>query len=72
MYWIIQKVDPLTGSGQADESFHIVKGRYTDKCLNFTTSIEARFSPGVIPQSKNPGWQDERRESFGIYLFHTE
>jgi hypothetical protein len=45
---IIQKVDPLSGSTQANESFHAVKGKYTDKRLNATTSTEARFALGVI------------------------
>jgi hypothetical protein len=45
---IIQKVDPLSGSTQPNESFHAVKGKYTDKRLNFTTSTEARFALGVI------------------------
>jgi hypothetical protein len=45
---IIQNVDALTGSIQADKSFHAVKGKYTDKRLNFTTSTEARFPLGVI------------------------
>jgi hypothetical protein len=40
---IIQKVDPLSGSTQANGSFHAVKGKYTDKRLNFMTSTEARF-----------------------------
>jgi hypothetical protein len=60
---IIHKVDPLGGSTQANESFHAVKGKYTNKRLNFTTSTEARFTLGVISQSRNPGWQDELRES---------
>jgi hypothetical protein len=45
---IIQKVDPLSGSTQANESFHAVKGKHTDKRLNFTTSTEACFALGVI------------------------
>jgi hypothetical protein len=49
------KIDPLSGSTQANESFHAVKGKYTDKRLNFTTSTEARFALGVICQSRNPG-----------------
>jgi hypothetical protein len=63
---IIQKADPLSGSTQANESFHAVKGRYTDKHLNFTISAEARFALGVISQSRNPGWQDGLRESLDI------
>jgi hypothetical protein len=49
-----------------------VKGKYTDKCLNFPTSTEARFALGVISQSRNPGWQDELRESLDILPFPTE
>jgi hypothetical protein len=63
---IIQKVDPLSGSTQANESFRAVKGMYTNKCLNFTTSTEARFALGVISQSRNSSWQDELRESLDI------
>jgi hypothetical protein len=49
-----------------------VKGKYTDKRLNFTTSTEARFALGVISQSRNPGWQDELHESSDILPFPTE
>jgi hypothetical protein len=45
---IIQKVDPLSGSTQPNESFHTVKGKYADKRLNFMTSFKARFALGVI------------------------
>jgi hypothetical protein len=40
---LIQNVDALAGSTQPDESFHAVKGKYTDMRLHFTTSTEARF-----------------------------
>jgi hypothetical protein len=63
---IIQKVDPLGGSTQANEPFHAVKGKYTDKPLNSTTSTEARFAMGVISQSRNSGWQDELRKFLDI------
>jgi hypothetical protein len=43
-----------------------MKGKPTDKRLNFTTSTEARFALGVISQSGNPGWQDELRESLDL------
>jgi hypothetical protein len=45
---IIQEVDPLSGSTQANDSFHAVKGKSTDKRMNFTTSTEARFALGAI------------------------
>jgi hypothetical protein len=51
---IIQTVDPLRASTQANESVHAKKGEYTDKRLNSTTSTEARFALGVISQSRNP------------------
>jgi hypothetical protein len=63
---IIQKVDLLGGSTQANDSFHAVKGMYSNKRLNFTTSTEARFALGGISQSRNPDGQDELRESFNI------
>jgi hypothetical protein len=69
---IIQKIDPLSGSTQANESFHAVKGKYTDKRLNFTTLTDARFALGAISQSRNPGWQDDLRESLGIPQLLTE
>jgi hypothetical protein len=47
---IIQNDDPLSGSTQDNESFHAVKGKYTDKRLNFTTSTEARFVLGMIQE----------------------
>jgi hypothetical protein len=55
---IIQEFDTLSGSTQANESFHAVKGKYIDKRLNFTTSTEARFPSGAISQSRSPGWPD--------------
>jgi hypothetical protein len=57
---------PLSGSTHANESFHAVKGKCTDKRLNFTTLTEARFALGVISQSRNPGWQDAQHESLAI------
>jgi hypothetical protein len=63
---IIQNVDLRSGSTHPNKSFHAVKGKYTDKRLNFTTSTEARFALGVISQSRNPGWQGELREPLGI------
>jgi hypothetical protein len=45
---IIQKEWTITGSTQANESFHAVKGKHTDKRLNFTTSTEACFTLTVI------------------------
>jgi hypothetical protein len=68
----LQKNDPLTGSAQPNESFHTVKGRYTDKRLNFTTSAEVRFALGVISESRNRDWQDELRKSLDISPFPTE
>jgi hypothetical protein len=56
---IIRKVDPPSGSTQANESFRAVKGKYTNKRLNLMTSTEARFALGVISQLRNPGWQNE-------------
>jgi hypothetical protein len=50
----LTKVDPPRASAPADESFHAVKGKYTDKSLNFTTSTEARFALEVVSQ---PGTQ---------------
>jgi hypothetical protein len=49
-----------------------VKGKYPDKRLNFTISTEARFALGVISQSRNPGWQDELRESLDISRLPAE
>jgi hypothetical protein len=63
---IIQKVDPLSGSTEANESFHAVKGKYTDRRLNFTTSTEARFALGVIYQSRNLGWPGALGEPLDI------
>jgi hypothetical protein len=63
---IIQKNAPLSGPTQANESFHAVKGKYTDKRLNFTTLTGARFALGAISQSRNPGWQNDLRESVDI------
>jgi hypothetical protein len=54
------------------EYFHTVNGKYLDRRLNFTTSTDARFTLGVISQSRNPGWQDELRESLDISPFPTE
>jgi hypothetical protein len=68
----IQKVDPPSGSTQANEPFHAVKGKYTDKGLNLTTSTEAHFALGVISQSRNPGWQDEPLESLDIPPLRSE
>jgi hypothetical protein len=68
----IQKVGTLSGSTQANQSFHAVKGKYTDKRLNFTTSTEARFALGVVSQSRNPGWQDELREFLDILQLPEE
>jgi hypothetical protein len=34
---IVQKIDPLTGSTEANELCHDVRGKYTNKYLNFTT-----------------------------------
>jgi hypothetical protein len=50
----MQKVDPPSGSTQANESFHAVKAKYTDKRLNFTISTEARFALVQCP-SRFPG-----------------
>jgi hypothetical protein len=69
---IIQKVDPLSGPTQANEFFLAVKGKYTDKLLNFTTSTEARLALGVISQTNNAIWQDESRESFDIPRLQEE
>jgi hypothetical protein len=56
MIKIIQKVNPLSGSAQANEFFHAVKGKYTDRRFNFTTSTGARFALRVISQSRRTGW----------------
>jgi hypothetical protein len=40
-----------------------VKGKYTDKPVNCTTSTEVRFALGVIFQFGIPGWQNELPES---------
>jgi hypothetical protein len=68
----IQKLDPFSGSTQANESFHAVKGKYTDKRLNFTISPDARLALGIIGLSRNPGWQDERPESLDILPLPAE
>jgi hypothetical protein len=49
-----------------------VKGKYTDKPLNSTTSTEARLALGVISQSRNPGCQDELPEFLDIPLLPAE
>jgi hypothetical protein len=69
---ITQKIDPLDGSTQANQFFHIVKGKYTDKCLNFETSIEAHFPLGITSQSGNPGSRGELTESSDIPSFPAE
>jgi hypothetical protein len=43
-----------------------VKAKYTDKCLNFTISTEARLVFGVISQSRDPDWQAGLRESSDV------
>jgi hypothetical protein len=69
---IIQEFDTHSGSTQVNESFHVVKAKYIDKRLNFTTSTEARFPPGAISKSRSPGWPDELRESLDILPLPAE
>jgi hypothetical protein len=63
---VIQKIDPLSGSTQANESFHAVKRKYIGKRLNITTSTEPRLALGITSQSRNPGWHNELRQSLDI------
>jgi hypothetical protein len=63
---IIQKVDSLSESIQANDSFHAVKKKYTDKGLNFTTSTETHFVLGILSKFRNSGWQNQLRESLDI------
>jgi hypothetical protein len=62
---IIQKVDTLSRSIQANESFHALKGKCTYKRLNFTTSTEARLALRVISQCGNPPLAERTTRIFG-------
>jgi hypothetical protein len=57
---VIQKLESLTGSTSANESFQAMKGKYTNKCLNFTILTEALLALGWIV-SPNPGPTPARR-----------
>jgi hypothetical protein len=62
----VQQFNLFSGSAQANELFHAVKGKYTDKRLIFTSSTKPRFALGAISQYRNPDWQGEPRESLTI------
>jgi hypothetical protein len=69
---IIQKTDPFAGSTPANASFHVVNKNEANKHSNFTNSTEIRFPLGMISQSGNPSWQDERRRFLEILPLPAE